>query len=194
MALSLKETRAISGLADVLYDFLPGSGQATWKGHVNFRTVAEKVGLGDLWPGGSKKPAINFLLSHTLERERGSFQSLILEIVRCGIMYRQKEKRPITTTEIDDVNGHILDLGFKFPELWDREFRNSLQQTTTERAREHVAQVDSQHNQESLEHRRSQELARLKEEFFRLDAESSERFQSSSLFLLSKAYLTQGHS
>ena len=26
MALSLKETRAVTGLADVLYEFLPGSG------------------------------------------------------------------------------------------------------------------------------------------------------------------------
>jgi hypothetical protein len=29
---------------------LPGSGNAMWKVHVNFRTVAAKVGLGDLWP------------------------------------------------------------------------------------------------------------------------------------------------
>ncbi len=52
MPLSLKETRAVSGLADVLYDFLPGSGRAIWKGHINFGTVAAKVGLANFWPGG----------------------------------------------------------------------------------------------------------------------------------------------
>jgi hypothetical protein len=58
--------------------------------------------------------------------------------VRCGLIYRQKQHKPITITEIDDLNGHILELGFKFPELWDKEFRASLEQTTTECAREHV--------------------------------------------------------
>jgi hypothetical protein len=138
VALSLKETRAISGLADTLYEFLPGSGRAMWRGHVNFGTVAAKVGVGDFWQGGSKKPVINFLLSQTLEYRRGAFQNLILEIVRCGLIYRQKQHKPITITEIDDLNGHILELGFKFPELWDKEFRASLEQTTTECAREHV--------------------------------------------------------
>jgi hypothetical protein len=168
MALSLKETRAISGLADVLYEFLPGSGHAAWKGHVNFRTVAAKVGVGDLWPGGSKKPAIVFLLTHTFERERSSFQSLILEIVRSGIIYRQKQGNPITAGEIDQVNGHILELGFKFPELWDKDFRNSLHQTIAERAQAHVAQADSRHKEESAQRRHSQELAVLKEDFLRL--------------------------
>jgi hypothetical protein len=76
MPLTLKETRAISGLADVLYDFLPGTGNSSWKGHVNFGTVAAKAGLGNFWQGGSKKPAINALLSQTLENRRGSFQAL----------------------------------------------------------------------------------------------------------------------
>jgi hypothetical protein len=110
VALSLKETRAISGLADTLYEFLPGSGRAMWRGHVNFGTVAAKVGVGDFWQGGSKKPVINFLLSQTLEYRRGAFQNLILEIVRCGLIYRQKQHKPITITEIDDLNGHILEL------------------------------------------------------------------------------------
>lgn len=172
MALSLKETRAISGLADVLYDFLPGSGHATWKGHVNFETVAAKVGLGGMWPGGSKKPAIVSLLSQTLDRDRGSFQKLILEVVRCGISYRQKQGRPIATAEIDQVNGHILELGFKFPELWDPEFRSSLRQTTAERAQEQVAQAEFQNRQQSLEQRRSEEISRLKGIFCDLAAET----------------------
>ena len=175
MALSLKETRAISGLADVLYDFLPGSGQAMWRGHVNFGTVAAKVGVGDFWQGGSKKPAINLLLSQTLEHRPSVFQNLILEIVRCALIYRQKQDKPITTAEIDDLNGHILELGFKFPELWDRGFRASLEQTTTERARDHVKQANAEQEQQSLRQRRSQALFQLKELFFQLSAEPDRR-------------------
>ena len=91
MALSLKDTRAISGIVDVLYDFLPGSGNAAWRGHVNFGTVATKVGVTSFWPGGSKKPAINALLSQTLEQRRSLFQSLVVE------------RKP---TWLDDVHRH----------------------------------------------------------------------------------------
>jgi hypothetical protein len=70
MSLTLKETRAISGLVEVVYDFLPGSGHSAWRGHVNFGTVAASVGLGNYWPGGSKKPAINALFSRTLEQAK----------------------------------------------------------------------------------------------------------------------------
>jgi len=171
LALSLKETRAISGLADVLYDFLPGSGRTTWRGHMNFGTVATKVGVGDFWQGGSKKPAITTLLARTLEYRRASFQNLILEIVRCGIIYREKENRPMTATEIDDVNGHILELGYKFPELWDDEFRASLERTTAERARQHVRQAQFEQGQQSAHDQRIRELFKLKEQFFQLNDE-----------------------
>ena len=105
MSLSLKDARAVSGLAGVLYDFLPGSGRAIWKGHVNFGTVATKVGLADFWPGGSKRPAIHALLAQTLEHKRSLFQPLVLEIVRSGIGYREKQGKPITAAEIDALNG-----------------------------------------------------------------------------------------
>jgi len=130
------------------------------------------VGVGEFWQSGSKKPAINALLSLTLERRRNLFENLILEIVRAGLAYRQKENRPITRAEIDSVNGHILELGFKFPELWDRDFRQSLDQTTAERARQHVSEADSHQRQQSLEQRRSEGLAQLKEWFLQLAAES----------------------
>jgi hypothetical protein len=171
MALTLKETRGLSGLVDVLYDFLPGSGNSVWKGHVNFSTVATKVGLGDFWPGGSKKPAISSLLSQTLEHRRNSFQGLVLEIVRCGIGYREKQGNPITTAEIDALNGHIYEIGFKFPELWDQSFRDTLQQTTAERAQQHVKQADAEQQAAESRITRSQQLLELKEEFFQLSTE-----------------------
>jgi len=173
MTLSLKQTRAMSGLAEVLYSFLPGSGSSIWKGHVSFPTVAAKVGVGAFWRGGSKKPAIVFLLSQTFEQRLSSFERLIIEIVRSGIAYREKAHQPITTDEIDEINGHILELGFKFPELWDSEFRNLLQQTTGKRAREHVAQVESQQQELTPQQRHAQELGRLKDDFLQLANESN---------------------
>lgn len=172
VALTLKETRAVSGLADVLYEFLPGSGHTSWQGHVNIGTVAAKVGLGDYWQGGSKKPAINRLLSLTLEHRRNLFENLIIEVVRCGIVYRQNGKQPITRAEIDDLNGYILELGFRFPDLWDSKFLDSLARTTTEQARENMKQAEAEQRGQSLRALRSQELLHLKEEFLRLNMES----------------------
>lgn len=193
MPLTLKETRAISGLADVLYDFLPGTGSASWKGHVNFGTAAAKAGLGDFWPGGSKKPAINALLSQTLEHRRGSFQSLIMEIVRCGIGYREKQGSPITTPEIDALNGHIYEIGFKFRELWDKSFRDSLQQTTAERAQQHVKQADAEHQEVSARAKRSQELLQLKEQFFQLCTEADRNKAGIALeALLNRLFMIYG--
>jgi hypothetical protein len=172
MALSLKETRAVTGLVEVLYDFLPSSGNAAWRGHVNFGTVAEKVGLGNFWPGGSKKPAINTLLTGTLENRRNLFEPLILELVRCGIAYREKQGNPISAKEIDTLNGHIYEIGFKFPELWDKAFRDSLNQTTVERAQDYVKAANAEQHEASSQAKRSQELRELKEQFFLLCAES----------------------
>lgn len=171
MALSLKDTRAISGLANVLYEFLPGSGRSSWRGHVTFGTVAEKVGVGSFWPGGSKKPAINALLSQTLEYRRSSFEPLILEIVRSGMAYREKQGNPITAEEIEAVNGHIYDIGFKFPDLWDKAFLDSLRQTTGERAQERFQRAENEQRETSERAKRSEDLRRLQESFVQLSAE-----------------------
>jgi hypothetical protein len=158
-------------LAAILYDFLPGSGHKVWKGHVNFGTVANQVGVGDFWGGGSKKPAINALLSQTLQHRRHLFQNLMVEIVRSGIAYREKQNQPITRAKIERVNGHILDLGFKYPELWDREFLISLEKTTEERARDQFAEADSQQQERSEQQRRSLVLEELKDWFLQLACE-----------------------
>jgi hypothetical protein len=171
MSLTLKETRAISGLVEVVYDFLPGSGHSAWRGHVNFGTVAAKVGLDNYWQGGSKKPAINALFSRTLEYRRSSFEGLVLEIVRCGIAYREKQGKPITTEEIDALNGHIYEIGFKFPELWDKSFRDSLKRSTDEIAQQHVRQADARQKELSLRAKLSQELVQLKDHLFQLSKE-----------------------
>ena len=57
MALPLKQARAAAELAEHLYDYLPGSGNPSWKGHVSFKSIAEKVGLARFWQPGSCKPS-----------------------------------------------------------------------------------------------------------------------------------------
>lgn len=135
MPLPLKDLQAVGALAAAFYDFLPGSGNKAWRGHVTFATVAERVGVGEFWPGGSKQPAIQTLLELTLERRRSLFERLVVEIVRAGIAYRRKQGRPLGAEELDRINGHILELGLRFPELSDGMLRASLGQTDEDRAR-----------------------------------------------------------
>lgn len=127
-------------MAKVLYNFLPGSGQSTWKGHITFYTVAQEVGVGDFWRGGSKEPAIGILLENTLEYRRQLFEKLILSIVKAGLKYRQKKNDPIREEEIKTLNGLILEVGFKFPSLWDYNFLESLKNDGATRATKIVDQ------------------------------------------------------
>jgi hypothetical protein len=172
MALSLRESRAITEIAELLYDFLPGSGHASWKGHVSFKSVAELVGVSDYWQPGSKIPMITGLLARTFEYRRGRFEPLILEIVRAGLLYRQKHDRPIRPKEIDKLNGLILEVGFKFPDLWDKDFRNSLELDGGTRARAQVDKVLADERLRTTERsKRSTELEELKHSFFALHDE-----------------------
>lgn len=138
MPVSLKESRAATEMAKVLYSFLPGSGARSWKGHITFQTVANDVGVGEFWQGGSKETAIAVLLERTLEYRRDLFEKLILTIVKEGLKYRQKKNDPISEDEIKTLNGLILDVGFKFPALWDSSFLASLRADGRERASEVV--------------------------------------------------------
>jgi len=47
--ISLVESQSIENLADVLYDFLPGSGNAK----TAFPIAAEQAGVGEFWKPGS---------------------------------------------------------------------------------------------------------------------------------------------
>jgi hypothetical protein len=69
---------------------------------------------------------VTALLEQTFEHRRNRFEPLVLEVIRCGLTYRQKNNNPVTTSEIDRINQLILDLGFKFPDLWDPGFRAAL--------------------------------------------------------------------
>lgn len=174
MVLKLKESQAVADMAALLYDFLPGSGNPGWKGHVSFKTVADKVGVGDFWQPGSKTPMITALLQRTLEHRRGSFERLVLEVVRAGITYRHKQGNPIKPNEIEKLNGHLLDVGFKFPDLWDSEFLASLRLDSAERAKKRVDEVIArEQDKQAQESKRSAALRDLKEQFFGIHSEES---------------------
>lgn len=169
MGLTLKESRAVADLAELLYDFLPGSGDPNWKGHVSFKTVAEKVGVGNFWQAGSKIPMITALLERTLEHRRDRFEPLVVELVRAAITYRQKKGNPIVPATIDKLNGLILEVGFKFPALWDPEFKKALASNSSERARERVEEVVAQERiKESEREQRALQLEDLKARYFSL--------------------------
>lgn len=133
-----KQSRVINDIAELVYDFLPGSGAPHWKGHVSYETVAEDVGVGRHWRGGSKKPAIAKLLERTLNHRPGKFEPLILAIVKEGLRYRDKKGSPVKREEIEQLNGFLLELDFQFPSLWDEGFLASLELERTERATKKV--------------------------------------------------------
>lgn len=127
MSSSLHESKAAADLARLFYDFLPGSGGRSWRGHVTFETVATHAGVGDFWSGGSKEPALARLLEQTLKHRRNRFEELVLAIVSEGIKYRRSKGNDVRESEILAVNRIIKALGFKFPDPWDPTFLASLE-------------------------------------------------------------------
>ena len=71
--LSFHEAQAIEDFADLLYDFLPGSGN----NRTAFPIAAAQAGVGDLWVPGSKRPAIVQLLGATLEHRPHDHQACL---------------------------------------------------------------------------------------------------------------------
>lgn len=172
MGLTLKESNAARGLAECLADFLPGSGAKAWKGHVTFGTVAERAGVREFWAAsGSKTPRIAHLLEATLQHRRDRFEPLILGIVREGLLYRRRSGQPISPQEIEKINGLILEIGFRFPDLWDRGFQAALSTDDAARARQHVAAAQRDDEARTTERqRRLRSLDQLRDDFGTLHA------------------------
>lgn len=147
MGLSLTETKALQQIADLLYLYLPGQPHPFADQRISFAGVAYEYGLKDFWQGGSKLPAITAFLENTLERKRDVFCSVILEIVRRGIKYRGNKGQPISREEIERLNDFILKVRFKIPELWDKEFFDSLPSSKQQKTGEQ-SQTKEKVNQE----------------------------------------------
>ena len=125
--LSFREAQTVEDLADLFYDFLPGSGN----NKTAFPIAAAQAGIADLWIPGSKRPAIVQLLTSTLERRRSNFTKLIIAIVRQAMTYRRGKGNPLTRAEIDRLNSLLPGVEFKIPELLDPGFLNSFAQPKT---------------------------------------------------------------
>jgi hypothetical protein len=126
--LSFREAQTVEDLADLFYDFLPGSGN----NKTAFPLAAAQAGIGDLWIPGSKRPAIVQLLTLTLERRRSNFTKLIIAIVRQAMTYRRGKGNPLTRAEIDRLNSLLPGVEFRIPELLDPGFLNSFAQPKAE--------------------------------------------------------------
>ena len=125
MPITLAQTQAVSDLAELLADFLPGKPHPFANARISFEGIARDLGLHHFWGGGSKTPAITQLLSLTLEREPKRFCTVVLEAVRRGIVYRQK-KEPLTRQDIGALNDLVARVGFRIKDLHDTTFLNSL--------------------------------------------------------------------
>jgi hypothetical protein len=120
--LSLAEAQAVENIADLLYDFLPGSGN----NKTAFPLAAAQAGVGEFWTGGSKRPAIVELLKRTLEYRRNRFTALIIAIVHQSMTWRRGKGNPLTRDEIDRLNTALPGVSFKIPELLDSVFLKSF--------------------------------------------------------------------
>lgn len=122
MVLTLTEAAAVEQIGSLLYDFLPGSGNA----NAAFPIAAAKVGVVGFWVGGSKRPAIIHLLTLTLERQRSAFCPLLVEVVKQSMVWRRGKGNPLSREEIEALNNLLPGVGFKIPELLDSHFLDTL--------------------------------------------------------------------
>ena len=157
--LSFREAQTVEDLADLFYDFLPGSGN----NKTAFPLAAAQAGVSELWVPGSKRPAIVQLLTSTLEHRRSYFTKLIFAIVRQAMTYRRGKGNPLTRAEIDRLNSLLPGVEFKIPELLDPSFLNSFGQPKTEEAPPTAA---------TLSATKAQELAALLIEITKLDPQT----------------------
>jgi hypothetical protein len=158
--LSFREIQAVEDLADLLYDFLPGSGNTG----TAFPLVAAQAGVGELWVPGSKRPAIVQLLTATLEQRRSLFAQLIVAIARQAMTYRRGKDNPLSRAEIDRLNTLLPGVQFKIPELLDPGFLSSFGQPKTEEPSPQAAAT--------LNETKAQELSALLIEITKLDPQT----------------------
>lgn len=107
--MNLMEEQSVEDLADLLYNFLPGSGNS----RTAFPLAAATVQSEDLWVAGSKRPAIVHLLSAMLGHRRHKFGPLILAIVRQSMTWRRGRGEPLTRDEVVRLNEVLLRLSIK---------------------------------------------------------------------------------
>ncbi|MFN3931864.1 MAG: restriction endonuclease [Brevundimonas sp.] len=123
MPLTSKEYTVVEDLADLLYDFLPASGNTS----TSFPIAARMAGVGELWSlEYSKRPAIVGLLTRTLLTKRDRLPSLMLCVARQSMTWRKRKGNPLTRAEADRLNDLLLALGFRVKDLASDAFLKGL--------------------------------------------------------------------
>lgn len=125
MVLTLAKTQAVADLAEFLRDFLPGKPHPFADQSVSFVGSARRLGLEQYWPNGSKLSSVRSLLASTLDREPKKFCSLVLDVVRRGIGYRQNSQ-PISREEIATLSELLRKVGFRIRDLDEDAFLAAL--------------------------------------------------------------------
>jgi hypothetical protein len=75
---------------------------------------------------------------------------------------------------IEKINGLILEIGFRFPDLWDEGFREALSTDDTSRANENVAQVRRDDEVRTTDRQREMRtLDQLRDDFGALHAQAN---------------------
>ena len=120
--MNLMEEHCVEDLADLFYDFLPGSGNS----RTAFPLAAATVQSQDVWVSRSNRPAIVHLLSAMLHRRRHRFGPLMLAVVRQSMTRRRRRGDPLTRDEILRLNKILLRLSIKIPELNEQDFLETL--------------------------------------------------------------------
>lgn len=120
--MNLNDEQCIEDLGDLLYNFLPGSGNS----RTSFPIAASKAQVEEYWIAGSKRPSLVQLLSSTFSERSHKFSPLILAIVRQSMTGRKGKSDPLTRLEIDGLNKILVRLSLKIPELNEDAFLDSL--------------------------------------------------------------------
>ncbi len=135
--LSLAELQSVENLADILYDFLPGSGNS----RTAFPLAAQQACVGEFWEPGSKRPSIVALLTRTLTHKRNRMTPLMMTIVQQAMTWRRGKNNLLTRAEIESVNAALLGLSIKIPELHDPRFLDSFGPPTPTRHKPPVHKI-----------------------------------------------------
>jgi len=186
MPSELLKSQTLNALTNLLYDFLPGSGNNNY----SFPLAAQQAGVMQYWQleGRSKRPTIYALLESTLTYRRDRFCELIVAIVKLSIGWRNSKKNPLTLTEVKKLNELLLQLEFKIPDLHNPSFLKSLlSQPEAEKVDNQTdnlqEELSRQKLQNILEHNQKRDLLRQNFESLCCESDAQKRGYQLEKFL-----------
>lgn len=123
MGLDFVKKVAVGKIAEILYDFLPASGN----GNTSFPIAAQKIGLSRYWEHNSKLPAIKSFIEKVLLTESNKLVPFLEEVVQQSMIWRGSGERALRRSEVEELNSRLLSLGYKSKHLTNLDFLSMLQ-------------------------------------------------------------------